>query len=326
MTDFADAAGRTALAYSASRLVRHSAEFGAAPTLAEIGPEAGIVLMAGEAAILRALPGETVATALLSPDEAAPAGARAVEIFLGRVEGRPVFAGSVPAEATEAFSAPAYRALDLRAVAAEGAVARDEQGLLATAKSLLAWHARHGFCGNCGHPTVIGAGGFRRECGACGLHHFPRTDPVAIMLVRQGEACLLGRGRHFKPGMYSCLAGFIEPGETVEDAVRRETREETGVAVGAVAYHASQPWPFPASLMIGCIADAVSETVTVDPEEMEDARWFSRTEVAQMIAGHHPAGLTVPPATAIAHLLLRDWVEGRVDAAPAAADPAASLA
>lgn len=306
--------GRDALAYAASRLVRHSAEFGPTPSLAEAGPDARLVLMAGETVILRADP-EAVGTALLRPEEAARAGERAVEIFLGRTEGRPVFAGSVAAEAAPLFPTPGYRALDLRALAAEGAVAREEQGLIATAKSLLAWHARHGFCANCGGVTAIAAGGFRRECGACGLHHFPRTDPVAIMLVRRGDACLLGRGPHFKPGMYSCLAGFIEPGETVEDAVRRETREETGVAVGAVAYHASQPWPFPASLMIGCVAEGLTEEVRTDPDELEDARWFTRSEVTQMIAGHHPEGLTVPPPTAIAHLLLHDWVENVVGAA-----------
>ncbi|MEH3116604.1 MAG: NAD(+) diphosphatase [Methylorubrum populi] len=301
--------GRDALAYVASRLVRHSAELGPAPSLAEAGPEAGLVLIAGGAVILRAEPEPGPATALLEPEEGARAGAPTVEVFLGRVDGRPVFAGAVPNEAAACFPAPGYRALDLRTLAAEGAVAREEQGLLATAKSLLAWHARHRFCAHCGQPTAIAAGGFRRECGACGQHHFPRTDPVAIMLVRRGGACLLGRGRHFRPGMYSCLAGFIEPGETVEDAVRRETREETGVAVGAVAYHASQPWPFPASLMIGCVAEALSDAITTDPDELEDARWFTRDAVARMIAGTHAEGLTVPPATAIAHLLLRDWVD-----------------
>ncbi|GJE69610.1 NAD(+) diphosphatase [Methylorubrum podarium] len=315
MTGSPDTTGRDALAYAASRLVRHSAEFGPAPSLAGAGPEARLVLMAGEAVILRADPHLT-GTALLTRDEAERAGERAVEIFLGRVEERPVFAGAVTEEAAALFPAPGYRALDLRALVGEGAVAREEQGLIATAKSLLAWHARHRFCGNCGSPTVVAAGGFRRECGGCGLHHFPRTDPVAIMLVRRGDACLLGRGPHFKPGMYSCLAGFIEPGETVEDAVRRETREETGVAVGAVAYHASQPWPFPASLMIGCVAEGLTETVRTDPDELEDARWFSRAEVARMIAGAHPEGLTVPPPTAIAHLLLHDWVEGVIAAAP----------
>ena len=321
MTGAPTTPGRDALAYAASRLVRHSAEFGPAPDLGQAGPDARLVLMAGETVILRAAPAET-GTALLTPDEAGRAGERAIEIYLGRVEGRPVFAGAVPEEAALLFPAPGHRALDLRALAAEGAVAREEQGLIATAKSVLAWHARHRFCANCGSPTTVAAGGFRRECGTCGLHHFPRTDPVAIMLVRRGEACLLGRGPHFKPGMYSCLAGFIEPGETVEAAVRRETREETGVAVGAVGYHASQPWPFPASLMIGCVAEALSEAIRTDPDELDDARWFTRAEVAHMIAGTHPEGLSVPPATAIAHLLLRDWVEGVIEGAIGAApDP-----
>ncbi|KQQ23474.1 NADH pyrophosphatase [Methylobacterium sp. Leaf123] len=316
MTGSPHTPSRDALAYAASRLVRNSAEFGSAPALAEGGPDARLVLMAGDTVILRADPAET-GTALLTPDEAGRAGERAVEIYLGRVEGRPVFAGAVPGEAALLFPAPGYRALDLRALAAEGAVVREEQGLIATAKSVLAWHARHRFCANCGSPTTIAASGFRRECGSCGLHHFPRTDPVAIMLVRRGESCLLGRSRHFKPGMYSCLAGFIEPGETVEDAVRRETREETGIAVGAVAYHASQPWPFPASLMIGCVAEGLSEAIRTDPDELDDARWLTRAEVAQMIAGTHPEGLTVPPPTAIAHLLMRDWVDGVIGAAPA---------
>ncbi|MCY1644146.1 NAD(+) diphosphatase [Methylorubrum sp. SL192] len=315
MTGSPTTPGRDALAYAASRLVRHSAEFGPAPALTDAGADARLVLMAGETVILRAALAET-GTALLTPDEAGRAGERAVEIYLGRVEGRPVFAGAVPGEAALLFPEPGHRALDLRALATEGAVAREEQGLIATAKSVLAWHARHRFCANCGSPTSIAAGGFRRECEACGLHHFPRTDPVAIMLVRRGETCLLGRGPHFKPGMYSCLAGFIEPGETVENAVRRETREETGVAVGAVAYHASQPWPFPASLMIGCVAEALSEAIRTDPDELEDARWFSRPDVARMIQGNHPEGLTVPPATAIAHLLLRDWLDGVIGPAP----------
>ncbi len=302
--------GRAALAYVESGLVRHSAEAGAAPALTAAGEGAGLVLMAGERVLLRATPGS--ATVMLGPGEGARAGDLSHEVFLGRVGERPVFAAAAAAEAAELFAEPDYRAVDLRALASEGSVARAELGLAATAKSLLAWHARHGFCGRCGSPTRIGAGGFRRECGTCGLHHFPRTDPVAILLVRRGDACLLGRSPHFKPGMYSCLAGFIEPGETLEDAVRRETFEETGVRVGAVAYHASQPWPFPSSLMLGCVGDAASEAITIDPAELEDARWFSREDAARMLAGGHPEALSVPPETAIAHLLLRDWVEGRL--------------
>ncbi|MFG5119773.1 NAD(+) diphosphatase [Methylorubrum sp. POS3] len=302
--------GRAALAYVQNRLVRHSTEAGAAPALAEAEAGAGLVLMVGEQVILRATPGP--ATVLLDPGEGRRVGPLSHEVFLGRFEDRPVFAAAAPPEAADLFAEPDHRAVDLRALASEGQVAPAELGLAATAKSLLAWHARHGFCGRCGSPTDVGAGGFRRECPQCGLHHFPRTDPVAIMLVRRGDSCLLGRSPHFKPGMYSCLAGFIEPGETIEDAVRRETVEETGIRVGAVAYHASQPWPFPSSLMIGCIAEAVSEDIAIDPAELEDARWITRDDAARMLAGTQPDGLSLPPATAIAHLLVRDWVEGRI--------------
>ncbi len=305
-----EASGRAALAYVESGLVRHSAEGAPAPALAQAGAGAGLVLMAGERVLLRVAADS--ATVLLEPGEGARAGHLSHEVFLGRVAERPVFAASVAADIAETFPEPDYRAVDLRALASEGRVAAAELGLAATAKSLLAWHARHGFCGRCGSPTTVGAGGFRRECPVCGLHHFPRTDPVAIMLVRRDGACLLGRSPHFKPGMYSCLAGFIEPGETLEDAVRRETFEETGVGVGAVAYRASQPWPFPSSLMLGCVGDATSDDIAIDPAELEDARWFSRQEVAAMLAGTHPEGFSLPPATAIAHLLVRDWVEGRL--------------
>ena len=136
------------------------------------------------------------------------------------------------------------------------------------------WHARHRFCANCGAPSRILAGGWRRGCDVCGAQHFPRTDPVVIMLVVDGDACLFGRGAAFAPKMYSCLAGFMEPGETVEDAVRREVAEEVGVGVGRVDYLASQPWPFPNSLMIGCIAEALTRELSLDDRELEDARWF----------------------------------------------------
>jgi NAD+ diphosphatase len=151
-------------------------------------------------------------------------------------------------------------------------------------------------------------GGYRRDCPACGAQHFPRTDPVAIMLTVHGDRCLLGRQRRFLPGMYSCLAGFIEPGETIEDAVRRETREESGILVGRVDYRASQPWPFPASLMIGCVAEALTTEITRDDEELEDCRWFDRDEVRRMFAGDHPDGLLPPNRIAIAHHLLRGFI------------------
>lgn len=293
------------LGYVQSRLVRHSAESAAAiPDLD--APGARIAILAGDRVVLS---GDT---ALLTPDMAARTGERGLTLYLGRLDGDPVFAAVVPAEAAEALEAdPDFRTNDLRSLAGEGLIAPHELGLLATAKSLLGWHARQGFCANCGTPTMLAAGGYRRECTACGTHHFPRTDPVVIMLIVRDGACLLGRSPRFHDGMYSCLAGFLEPGETVEDAVRRETFEEVGLTIGAVRYHASQPWPFPSSLMIGCVAESLDAAITLDPEELADARWFSRDAVAAMLEGRHPDGLTTPPPLAIAHLLMRAFVDGR---------------
>ncbi len=144
--------------------------------------------------------------------------------------------------------------VDLRTIAVEGLVAPAAVAILGQAKAILHWHARHGHCANCGAPTRIAAAGWRRECDACKAQHFPRTDPVVIMLAVDGERCLLGRQARWPKGMVSCLAGFVEPGETIEEAVRREIHEEAGVACGEVAYVASQPWPFPSSLMLGCLA------------------------------------------------------------------------
>ncbi|KQP42424.1 NADH pyrophosphatase [Methylobacterium sp. Leaf104] len=299
----ADLQGR--LGYVHNRLVRHSAKSASAiPDLT--APHARIVLLAGDRVVL------TGDTALLTPEAAARTGPRSLTLYLGRLEGDPVFAAAVPAEMAEPLEAdPDFRTNDLRSLAGEGRIAPHELGLLATAKSLLGWHARHGFCANCGSPTTLAAGGYRRECTACGTHHFPRTDPVVIMLITRGDSCLLGRSPRFHESMYSCLAGFLEPGETVEDAVRRETFEEVGLTIGAVRYHASQPWPFPSSLMIGCVAESLDAAITLDPEELADAQWFSRDTVAAMLEGHHPAGLTTPPPLAIANLLMRAFVEGR---------------
>ena len=198
------------------------------------------------------------------------------------------------------------KAVDFRSIVAQGLLAPAVLGALAQGASLLAWHASHRFCGKCGNPTEMRAGGYKRACTNCGAEHFPRTDPVAIMLAVTQRRCVLGRSKHFAPGMYSALAGFIEPGETIENAVRRETLEESGIRLGRVVYHASQPWPFPHSLMIGCFGEALNEDINADLEELEDCRWFSRDEVRAMLDKTHES-LSVPPASAIAHQLIRDW-------------------
>ncbi len=187
-----------------------------------------------------------------------------------------------------------------------------EAELAATAKALVQWHRSHAFCSTCGAPSVPAMAGWQRGCTVCTAHHFPRTDPVVIMLVTHGNRALIGRSPGWPEGMYSCLAGFVEPGESIEAAVRREVFEEAGVRVGEVRYLASQPWPFPASLMIGCHGIARSDAITLDPVELEHALWITREEMVTVMAGAHP---TVKPARkgAIAHFLMSNWLADRLD-------------
>ena len=185
-----------------------------------------------------------------------------------------------------------------------------EAELAAMARAILGWHRTHGFCAVCGLGSASIEAGWQRQCTACGARHFPRTDPVVIMLVTRGNRALIGRSPGWPEGMHSCLAGFVEPGETIEAAVRREVAEETGIAVGHVRYLASQPWPFPASLMIGCAAEAVSEDIALDPVELEAARWISREEMVTVMAGAHPE-VKAPRRGAIAHALLENWLADR---------------
>ena len=187
-----------------------------------------------------------------------------------------------------------------------------EGELAAAAKAVLQWHHSHRYCSACGAPSAPVQAGWQRQCGACGATHFPRTDPVVIMLVTRGNRVLLGRSPGWPPGMYSCLAGFVEPGETIEAAVRREVAEETGIAVGPVRYAASQPWPFPASLMIGCRAEATSEAITIDPAELEDALWVTREDMVTVMDGRHSM-IRPTRRGAIAHALISEWLADRLD-------------
>ncbi|KFB11342.1 NAD(+) diphosphatase [Nitratireductor basaltis] len=229
-------------------------------------------------------------------------------IFLGNDPAGPVVAATAGLDREQP---PAdFTAVPFRALFVEGLVDAAVLGAVAQGASLLAWNDNHRFCGRCGSETSSRTGGYRRHCEACDREHFPRTDPVAIMLAAQQDRCILGRSPHFAEGMYSCLAGFIEPGETIESAVRRETFEESGIRLGAVEYLASQPWPFPYSLMIGCIGEAISEDVDPDTAELEDCRWFSREEVLLMLEHRHPHGLKLPPPGAIAHFIVEQWARG----------------
>jgi NAD+ diphosphatase len=235
-------------------------------------------------------------------------------IFLGLLEGVAHFAidvsqlGDPPRELN---LDEACRFEEARTAATHLSLA--EAGILAQSRAQIDWHRRHQFCGVCGQRTVQGRGGHVRQCPACKAEHFPRTDPVAIMVVSDGDRCLLGqsRGRLSRTGTYSALAGFIDQGESIEEAVRREVKEEAGIEVGEVRYHSSQPWPFPSSLMIGCHGIALTTEIHMDDGEMTDVRWFSRDEVLSALKGENP-DLRVPAPIAIAHHLIKAWAEGEV--------------
>ena len=267
-----------------------------------------LVAVAGETPILKRLDGEAL-TVWFTHGETEMLGPAAEEIFLGMAEdGTPRFARLLDKALAEPLKErPELFVTDLRSVALKRLVPTNEVGPLGEAKAVLDWHARHRFCAQCGGATVAGASGWRRECTACGAMHFPRTDPVVIMLVTRGDSCLMARQARFAPGMYSCIAGFVEPGETLENAVRRESWEEAGLRIGKVRYLASQPWPFPSSIMVGCIAESLGDEITLDMTELEDGRWFPRSEVLQMLEGTHPDGLACPQHIAIANTLVRAW-------------------
>ena len=228
-------------------------------------------------------------------------------------EATPCFAVSMPDDEWRREGNKDIVYLDARSAVlqwADSGADEGQSGILAQGLAILRWHARHRFCACCGALTESRRGGYQRYCSACDTEHFPRTDPVAIMLVIRGEHCLLGRQARFPAGMYSALAGFVEAGESVEAAVRREVHEEAGVRVGRVRYLGSQPWPFPASLMMGFLAEGVSGDITVDERELEDARWVHRDELRKALAGEEGSALRLPPPIAIARHLIARWLAG----------------
>lgn len=310
------------LGFAGNRLVRDG-ELRTETSLAEAldHPEAGFYVQAAgqwlahqDGDAIRPLFGRAEAQDLLGPQEP--------ELLLGHTgDGQPRLAVRLSEARIAALGMDGEGAerrlgglplFDLRMLGHREALDADTEGQLAQAAHLLNWHDSARFCGRCGGATVSEAAGFRRRCTKCDHMIFPRTDPVSIMLVQDGAGrCLMGRQPHFPAGMWSCLAGFIEAGETIEDAVRRETFEEAGITVGAVRYHSSQPWPFPNSLMIGCMAEALTTEIQFDRAELEDCRWFDREEVRAMLEGQHPQGLTLPAPFAIAHHLIRAFLEGK---------------
>ena len=298
------------LAYAGSGIDRAAFRREDAAALAGLArhERAGFYALAGEIVVLKNL-GEG-ADPLFAFAEAHALGDARETAFLGLLGEAPRFAVSLDPAAVDALKARNdLKLVDLRTIAVQAVVAAEHLAPLAEAKALLGWHARHRFCPNCGAPTNLVQGGWRRDCPACKAEHFPRTDPVVIMLPIAGERCVLGRSPRFPKTMWSALAGFAEPGESIEEAVRREVQEEVGVLCARVTYFASQPWPFPSSLMIGCYAEALTEEVVIDKSEIEEARWFDREELKLMLSRKHPQGLAAPPPIAIAHHLISAFLE-----------------
>jgi NAD+ diphosphatase len=253
--------------------------------------------------------GPSIELGLIRPGVAdSLAAADAPCIFLGLDGDTAVFALDISAAAHPAKEGPlAGRGYFRDARMAASMVSIKDAAIIGQAKAMIDWHQRHGFCPRCGAPTRVMDAGYRRLCGKCNAEHFPRVDPVVIMLATEGEACLVGRGKQFPPGMFSALAGFVEPGETIEEAVRRELMEEASVRVGEVTYYATQPWPFPSSLMIGCFAKAISRDAKVDDNELAEVRWIERGVARELVDGKQVDGLRVPPPIAIAHHLIKTW-------------------
>jgi NAD+ diphosphatase len=229
-----------------------------------------------------------------------------VEVFLGRRGEAAFFARDISGGAVPDGLADAGQFRDARAATA--LLSAEQCAILAQAKSLIDWHNRHGFCANCGHATAPADGGYRRICGHCRAEHFPRTDPAVIMLVTRGAQCLLGQNRRFTGGHYSTLAGFVEPGETIEEAVAREIYEEAGLQIHRIRYFASQPWPFPSNLMIGCFAEADGSDIAIDGQEIVAAQWFDHALVRKLISGTSTE-IGLPRRDAIAFHLISHWAE-----------------
>ena len=267
---------------------------------------------------------------LVALDHPALRDCRDAPVFLGLTDGGPRFAADLALWQPHADAAtigqftdqshqvhpafPEARLVEIRGLMAS--LSELDGEMIAVGRALHGWHAAHRFCANCGTPSVSELSGWQRKCPNCATQHFPRTDPVVIMAITRGDRLLLGRGTSWPERMYSLLAGFVEPGETIEAAVRRETFEESGIRVGAVGYVASQPWPFPMSLMFGCVGEALDDTITIDPAELADGRWVSRTEVNDILLGRHP-DIAAPRPGAIAGALIAAWAAGRLTDAAA---------
>ncbi len=298
------------LGYTESLIERAAERRLDAPWLAasQADPATRTYVIGGEMIVLKK--GGSIHKPAFTPQEARALAPTVEQVFLGLDSGQARFGNGIAPSDAEALKArDDLFVIDLRSIAIQGLVTPEHLPPLAEAKAMLHWHARHRHCSVCGVKTDVTEAGWKRACPACKAEHFPRTDPVSIMLAVRGDRGLLGRSGRFAATMWSCLAGFVEPGESLEDAVRREILEEAGIKCGRVKYLYSQPWPFPMSLMNGCLAEALNDDIKMDQNELVDCRWFSKDECAAMLMRKHPDGLTCPPPVAIAHHIIRTWVE-----------------
>ena len=282
------------LGYTASTLARVAERRSDAAFLAACAADArgGAYAIGGELVVMK----RTAAghDPLFSFAEARTLAPTAETVFLGLLGDAARFGIALDPEVTKGLKERSdLLVIDLRSIAVQGLVEPDHLAPLAEAKAMLAWHARHRFCANCGTKTNVSQAGWKRECGNCKVEHFPRTDPVVIMLAVEGERCLLGRAGRFVQNMWSCLAGFVEPGETIEDCIHREVREEVGIAVERLTYFGSQSWSFPHSLMIAFTAEYAGGDLTPDGTEIADAQWFAPEAVPKL-----------PPSVSIARRLI----------------------
>lgn len=301
------------MSFIANTLDRQSERRGNANYLRELleHPDTQIVLSTDKTLVFNAASPSEIGHDLASALELGAVAEEMVFLGLRPENGQALFSTTLPHSDEELAEHSGLLVRDLRTLALENTFSDEDLSALAQARALIHWHRTHPRCSRCGENTVMAEAGYRRDCPSCEAQHFPRTDPCVIMLITTKDKALLGRPARLPEGIYTTLAGFMEPGETIEGAVRREVYEESRIDVGDVRLVSNQPWPFPANLMLGCIGTATSFDIEIADDELEACKWCDRAEVLQMMEGTHPEGHRIPPSISIAYELIKDWMEER---------------